>query len=60
METIKMYTSQNVKSNSGKSFNIYKGTNNVNQVVYTIRNEKGDELGYRKSKNSIINFLKRN
>jgi len=60
MKTIKMYTSENVNANSGKSFNIYKGDNNVGQIVFTIRDEQGKELGFRKSKKSIENFLKIN
>ena len=60
MRTIKMYTSENVKSNSGKIFNIYKGDNNVGQVVYTIRDEQKNELGFRKSKKAIENFLLKN
>ena len=60
MRTIKMYTSENVTSNSGKIFNIYKGENNVGEVVYTIRDEEKIELGFRKSKKSIENFLAKN
>ena len=60
MKTIKMYTSENVTSNSGKAFNIYKGTNNVNEVVFTIRDEQGNELGFRKSKKAVENFLLKN
>ena len=60
MKTIKMYTSENVTANSGTILNIYKGTNNVNEVVFTIRDEKGNELGYRKSKKAIENFLTKN
>lgn len=60
MKTIKMYTSENVTANSGIIFNIYKGTNNVNEVVFTIRDEEGNELGFRKSKKAIENFLAKN
>ena len=60
MTTIKMYTSENVIANSGKTFNIYKGTNNVGEVVFTIRDEDKNELGYRKSKKAIENFLNKN
>ena len=60
MKTIKLYTSENVTSNSGKDFNIYKGTNNVNEVVFTIRDEQGNELGFRKSKKAVENFLLKN
>ena len=60
MKTIKMYTSENVTANSGKIFNIYKGDNNVGEVVYTIRDEEKNELGYRKSKKAIENFLAKN
>ncbi len=60
MKTIKLYTSENVTANSGKSFNIYKGTNNVNEVVFTIRDEQGNELGFRKSKKAVENFLLKN
>ena len=55
-----MYTSENVTANSGKVFNIYKGINNVNQTVFTIRDEQGNELGFRKSKKAIENFLSNN
>lgn len=55
-----MYTSENVTANSGTIFNIYKGTNNVNEVVFTIRDEQGNELGFRKSKKAIENFLAKN
>jgi hypothetical protein len=57
MKTIKMYTSENVKANSGKTFNIYKGTNNVGETIFTIRDEEKNELGYRKSKKGIESFL---
>ena len=60
MKTIKMYTSENVTSNSGAIFNIYKGTNNVNEVVFTIRDEQRNELGFRKSKKAIETFLAKN
>lgn len=60
METIKTYTSKNIVANSGKIFNIYKGFNNINQVVYTIRDEEKNEIGYKKSKKSIENFLSKN
>jgi hypothetical protein len=43
-----------------KIFNIYKGENNVGEVVYTIRDEEKIELGFRKSKKSIENFLAKN
>ena len=56
MTTIKMYTSENVKANSGKIFNIYKGTNNVGETVFTIRDEEKNELGFRKSKKAIENL----
>ena len=55
-----MYTSENVIANSGTIFNIYKGTNNVNEVVFTIRDEQGNELGFRKSKKAVENFLLKN
>ena len=60
MKTIKMYTSENFTSTSGKIFNIYKGTNNVGETVFTIRDEQKNELGYRKSKKAIENFLLKN
>ena len=60
MKTIKMYTSENVKANSGKIFNIYKGTNNVGETVFTIRDEEKNELCFRKSKKAIENFLAKN
>lgn len=60
MTTIKMYTSENVKANSGKIFNIYKGTNNIGETVFTIRDEEKNELGFRKSKKAIENFLAKN
>ncbi len=60
MKTIKMYSSENLKANSGKIFNIYKGKNNVNETVFTIRDENKNELGFRKSKKSIENFLNKN
>lgn len=60
MKTIKMYTSENITANSGKAFNIYKGTNNAGQTVFTIRYEDGNEVGFRKSKKSIENFLIKN
>lgn len=61
MKTIKIYTSENVTANSGKVFNIYKGTNNVGQTIFTIReDDKQTELGYRKSKKAIENFLAKN
>lgn len=60
MRNIKIYTSENLTANSGKIFNIYKGYNNISQIVYTIRDEQKNELGYRKSKKSIENFLAKN
>lgn len=60
METIKIYTSKNLTSKNGKTFNIYKGYNNVGQVVYTIRDEQGNELDFRKSKKAIENYLAKN
>lgn len=60
MRTIKIYTSENLTANSGKIFNIYKGYNNEGQIVYTIRDEQQNYLGYRKSKKSIENFLLNN
>ena len=57
MKTIKMYTSENLISNSGTIFNIYKGVNNVGETVWTIRDEHKNELGYKKSKKAIENFL---
>lgn len=60
MQTIKMYTSANVTANSGKLFNIYKGTNNAGQTVFTIRDEERNELGFRKSKKAIDTFLSNN
>jgi len=60
MKTIATYTSENFTANSGAIFNIYKGTNNVGEFVWTIRNEKGEELGFRKSKKAIENFLAKN
>lgn len=57
---MKMYTSKNVTAESGKMFNIYKGTNNVGQTVFTIRDEQNNELGFRKSKKAIDNFLSKN
>ena len=60
MKTIKMYTSENVTANSGTTFNIYKGTNNVGETVFTIRDEEKNELGFRKSKKAIENFLAKN
>lgn len=60
MKTIKMYTSENFTATSGAIFNIYKGTNNVGEPVWTIRNENGEELGFRKSKKAIENFLAKN
>lgn len=60
MKTIKLYTSENLTATSGAVFNIYKGTNNVGDTVFTIRDEKQNELGFRKSKKAIENFLKNN
>ena len=60
MKTIEMYTSENFTANSGKIFNIYKGQNNVGEVVYTIRDEEKNELGFRKSKKAIENYLAKN
>lgn len=60
MKSIKIYTSENFVSNSGKTFNVYKGYNNLYQVVYTIRDEHGNEIGFKKSKKAIENFLKNN
>ena len=60
MKTIKMYTSENVTANSGKIFNVYKGDNNIGQAVYTIRDEQCNELGFRKSKKAVENFLLKN
>jgi hypothetical protein len=60
MKTIKLFTSENVKANSGKMFNIYKGKNNVSETVFTIRDEHKNELGFRKSKKAIENFLSKN
>ncbi len=60
MKTIKMYTSENFNSNSGIVFNIYKGTNNVGETVFTIRDEEKNEIGFRKSKKAIENFLSKN
>ena len=60
MKTIKIYTSENVSANSGKTFNIYKGINNIGDIVWTIRDEQHNELGFRKSKKAVENFLKNN
>lgn len=60
MKTIKLYTSENFTATSGDIFNIYKGTNNLNEVVFTIRDEQHNELGFRKSKKAIENFLAKN
>ena len=60
MKNIKLHTSENVNSNLGLTFNIYKGLNNVNQIVFTIRDLEKNELGYRKSKKAVENFLLNN
>jgi len=60
MKNIKTYTSENFTAKSGRTFNIYKGTNNVDEVVFTIRDDQGVELGFRKSKKAIENFLSKN
>lgn len=61
MQTIKRYTSLNVKANSGKVFNVYKGCNNVYENVFTIREvEDLSEVKYYKSKSSVIKFLNQN
>jgi hypothetical protein len=60
MKTIKIYTSENFTSCKGIIYNIYKGLNNVNECVYTIRDEQKNEIGYRKTKKAIENYLKNN
>ena len=60
MKNIATYTSENFTATSGTIFNIYKGTNNVGETVWTIRDAEGNELGYRKSKKAIENFLAKN
>ena len=60
MKNIKLHTSENVNSNLGLTFNIYKGLNNENQIVFTIRDLEKNELGYRKSKKAVENFLLNN
>jgi hypothetical protein len=68
MITIKNYTSENLTAKSGKIFNIYKSysteysglKSSVGSLVYTIRDENSNELGFRKSKKAIENFLEKN
>ena len=60
MKNIATYTSENFTATSGTIFNIYKGTNNVGQIIFTIRDTEGNELGFRKSKKAIENFLSKN
>ncbi len=50
-----MYTQIKVKSTSGKVFEIYKKTNNVEEAVFYITDDV-----FRMSKKSVINYLKKN
>lgn len=60
METIKMYTNYKFTSNAGLEFTVYKKTNNVGEAVFLIHDASGLQVGYRKSKKSIQNFLTKN